>query len=728
MFNLLNIANSDNTFEGEGVIANIDNAKSSAFSFNSLLSLGNESQSNNIDTSIFDGFLNSNDVSTTDLKLLSQIIDKNPIVSLKLKSELITKLDKLKIDFIDDELIDSIKNKLNTIKPIIYKDDSKTLSDEFKEKILFMPNSDVSTKQNITNNYLEKSSKDNVKITINSIQDVEKISNKYDLNISKLKIETFDNKSINKQIQTAIDAPEVLNTSDIILFKKIKNKKVDIPNNAIKDIFTNFNKQNKNNEIKILPTATKIYPIKEVEKINHLAFSHNANIEDFKNNKSFEDIKSLNNLDFKSDVKNISDISDNKINIQKSNIPSNIKTNAIINDTKIVISDTKTVINSTQEAINGTKAVINDNVVYDSSTKYKASELTKDNKKYSLKDVLETIPKKETPIQTKEVHKTTVSFYKHEPIETINVNTEKQTTLKDIFDLKDKITTNEKHILDNSNKETIKHTITSREANKKVVQKPQSVQSIFSIIPKNQSSNLVDAKIDDKKNNTKLLNSLMSNSINRMAITNEVEDNRKIKTLIQELSQTSKEQLDNQKTIDNQSIKIQIEPLALNEKDLSKNIEPIQNTESLVEQESNTKENTTIDVSKFKETNQSKELNQIMQRQIINGVYENLRYKLKNFVAPLMKFAMELKPASLGKIEVDIMVRGNNLQVNIKSSKKVSSLLESESGDLKNEFSVLGYKNITIDFDESGGESADSKDGKPKDNNDFNTQRDTKWL
>ena len=843
MLNMLNIANTDNSFDSDGISVSLDDTKKGAFSFNNLLSLDSKSQINNTDTGLFDNFLNSDNILEIDLKHLSKIIDKNPILSLKLKSELITKLDTLKINFLSDDLINSVKNKLNNIKPIVDKNPTQALSNELKEKILFTPNDKNNIKQNIINEYKSKTLPKDIKIT--SIQDIEKVSDEYELNISNIKIKTYKNTSSiapkNAQLQTKIDTPEVFNTTDVVFLRNATSKSVDNSNHGIKDVFSSFSQSPtslEKNEVKI-QTTTKSYDIKEVEQINRSSFFYKDTIETLKNTESFKSIKSINNTNFKTDGKKIEGI----ISSIKDKTESNIVNNTI---KKPILPNISSITKNKIEKMSKPLSIKTDDnkTINKLAVKDKPLSVKQNNKTYSLKDILSSISKKETPAsknmaihinapstkiikekppkdinapiktkkevtlnttknvvtpmtdksvvtktttrepiipnqaketikevkqtqetiitikakeettqtkeiivpikakkevvevktnktqqitkevikptQTETITKRSVSFYKYEPIETINTNIKEKTTLKDIFDLKDKVITKENHILDDTTKEKTKHIVISQETSKKVSKNTQLIKPILSKASNTKATDRINIKIDSKSSKTKLLNSLVSNSINRMAIANEVQDNQKIKILIKEISQMPNETLapvDDKVKMETEPIKIEIESLVLNEEDLPTNDEASNHKEP-----TNGQKSSIIDVSKFTDSNQSKELNQIMQRQLINGVYENLRYRLSNFIAPLMKFSLELKPSNLGKIEVDIMVRGSNLQVNMKSSKKISSLLESEGAELEKEFSVLGYKNITIEFNDDSSFS----DNKPKENNDFNIQRDSK--
>ncbi len=81
--------------------------------------------------------------------------------------------------------------------------------------------------------------------------------------------------------------------------------------------------------------------------------------------------------------------------------------------------------------------------------------------------------------------------------------------------------------------------------------------------------------------------------------------------------------------------------------------------------------------------------------------------KVENYKAPLMKIKMELKPAGMGEVDVTLISRGNNLQVNINSNANTIAMFAQNQVEFKNSLISMGFSDLQMNFG----------DGKQKDQN-----------
>lgn len=102
----------------------------------------------------------------------------------------------------------------------------------------------------------------------------------------------------------------------------------------------------------------------------------------------------------------------------------------------------------------------------------------------------------------------------------------------------------------------------------------------------------------------------------------------------------------------------------------------------------------------------------------ISSFTGQIKESIKNFKPPLTRLTLSLHPRELGKIELSITQRGNDLQVSITSNTQAISLLAQNQADLRASLQNLGFSQVDMTFSQkenSQGEGGSQK-GKQKRN------------
>ena len=89
----------------------------------------------------------------------------------------------------------------------------------------------------------------------------------------------------------------------------------------------------------------------------------------------------------------------------------------------------------------------------------------------------------------------------------------------------------------------------------------------------------------------------------------------------------------------------------------------------------------------------------ITAKQTLKHFASSLKEAVENYKPPLSKLTLELHPKEIGKVEVVIKQRGENLQVQISTNNQTTiSFLTSQQQELKNNLVNMGFTNINMDF------------------------------
>jgi flagellar hook-length control protein FliK len=85
-------------------------------------------------------------------------------------------------------------------------------------------------------------------------------------------------------------------------------------------------------------------------------------------------------------------------------------------------------------------------------------------------------------------------------------------------------------------------------------------------------------------------------------------------------------------------------------------------------------------------------------KESIKHFSNNLKEAIENYKPPVSKLSIELNPKELGKVEVTIIHRGDNLQININSNNQTINFFHTHQSELKNALVNMGYNGIDMNF------------------------------
>ena len=85
-------------------------------------------------------------------------------------------------------------------------------------------------------------------------------------------------------------------------------------------------------------------------------------------------------------------------------------------------------------------------------------------------------------------------------------------------------------------------------------------------------------------------------------------------------------------------------------------------------------------------------------KQSIKHFAANLKEAVENYKPPVSKLSMELHPKELGKVEVTLVHRGDNLQIQINSNNTAVGFLHSQQQELKQNLINMGFTDVNMSF------------------------------
>ena len=88
----------------------------------------------------------------------------------------------------------------------------------------------------------------------------------------------------------------------------------------------------------------------------------------------------------------------------------------------------------------------------------------------------------------------------------------------------------------------------------------------------------------------------------------------------------------------------------------------------------------------------------IQAKQTIDSFKNNLDEAIKNYKPPISKVNIELNPKNLGKVDVTIIQRGNNIQVNMNSDINNINLFQTHQTEFRQALINIGFSNIDMNF------------------------------
>jgi len=88
----------------------------------------------------------------------------------------------------------------------------------------------------------------------------------------------------------------------------------------------------------------------------------------------------------------------------------------------------------------------------------------------------------------------------------------------------------------------------------------------------------------------------------------------------------------------------------------------------------------------------------IQAKQTIESFKNNLDEAIKNYKPPISKVNIELNPKNLGKVEVSIIQRGNNIQVHMNTDQSNVALFQTHQAEFRQALANIGFSNIDMSF------------------------------
>jgi len=88
----------------------------------------------------------------------------------------------------------------------------------------------------------------------------------------------------------------------------------------------------------------------------------------------------------------------------------------------------------------------------------------------------------------------------------------------------------------------------------------------------------------------------------------------------------------------------------------------------------------------------------VQAKETINHFKTNLDEAIKNYKPPISKVEIELNPKNLGKVEVSIVQKGNNIQIHMNSDTNNMALFQTHQTEFRQALSSIGFSNIDMNF------------------------------
>jgi flagellar hook-length control protein FliK len=89
---------------------------------------------------------------------------------------------------------------------------------------------------------------------------------------------------------------------------------------------------------------------------------------------------------------------------------------------------------------------------------------------------------------------------------------------------------------------------------------------------------------------------------------------------------------------------------------------------------------------------------QVLAKETINHFKNNLDEAIKNYKPPVSKVNIELNPKNLGKVEVSIIQRRNNITLHIHTDQSNVVLFQTHQAEFRQALSNIGFSNIDMNF------------------------------
>ncbi len=106
-------------------------------------------------------------------------------------------------------------------------------------------------------------------------------------------------------------------------------------------------------------------------------------------------------------------------------------------------------------------------------------------------------------------------------------------------------------------------------------------------------------------------------------------------------------------------------------------------------------------------------------KQTLQYFANDLNQEIQNYKPPLSRIKMTLNPKNLGNVDVSIVSRGNNLQVNISSNNNTMAIFTQNQAEFKNSLVNMGFSNLNMNFNSNSNSHNEQRNRSNKENNNF---------
>ncbi len=96
-------------------------------------------------------------------------------------------------------------------------------------------------------------------------------------------------------------------------------------------------------------------------------------------------------------------------------------------------------------------------------------------------------------------------------------------------------------------------------------------------------------------------------------------------------------------------------------------------------------------------------------KQSLNTFANDLKEQIENYKPPIMKIKMTLSPKDLGDVNVNLISRGNSLQVTINSNYNTMALFTQNQAEFKNALVNMGFTNLNMSFSSNSNQNKEQQ-------------------
>ena len=138
------------------------------------------------------------------------------------------------------------------------------------------------------------------------------------------------------------------------------------------------------------------------------------------------------------------------------------------------------------------------------------------------------------------------------------------------------------------------------------------------------------------------------------------------------------------------------------------------NSKNYIQKNNNSQENSNNMLLANQTVLDNLKFNIIKAKETIKHFSNNLKEAIENYKPPISKISMELNPKELGKVEVTLIHRGDNLQIQINSNNSAISLFNYNQQELKQNLINMGFNDVNMSFNQQNQQQKGNKEYQQK--------------